>query len=146
MKLNINSEQRQTIRRLQAEYMIAKAEYVTIKQISDNNSLRVLADHEFFDDNGNRVLEYDWRIEGEEQFNRYLELLFIENKKSGLWVDDPNKVPWADAWKKLKEVEKELLRMQLETLPEGLKQPIEKAQRHWKYRDECIDLMVRLAI
>lgn len=146
MKLNINSEQRQTIRRLQAEYMIAKAEYVTIKQISGNNSLRVLADHEFFDDNGNRVLEYDWRIKGENQFKKYLELLFIENKKSGLPVYDSNRVPEADAWDKLRETEKELLKMQLETIPEHMRADIKGAQEHWKYRDECIDLMVRLAV
>lgn len=146
MKLNINSEQRQTIRRLQAEYMITKAEHDTIKQISDINSLKVLADHEFFDDKGNRVLKYDWRIDGKEQFKKYLDLLFIENKKSGLPVYDPDRVPEADAWEKLRKVEKELLQIQLETLPDELKQPIEKAQQHWKHRDECIDLMVRLVV
>lgn len=146
MKLHINSEQRQTIRRLQAEYMIAKAEHDTIKQISSVNSLRVLSEHEFFDKEGNRVLEYDWRIRGENQFKKYLDLLFTENKKSGLPVYDPNRVPEADAWEELRKVEKELLKMQLETLPDGLKQPIEKAQQHWKHRDECIDLMVRLSV
>jgi hypothetical protein len=68
------------------------------------------------------------------------------NKKSGLKIEDYNKVIALEEKEALKKVENELLELQLETIPTELKENIKKAQQHWKYRDEALNLILRLEV
>ena len=68
------------------------------------------------------------------------------NKKSGLKIEDYNKVIALEEKEALKKVENELLELQLIITPANIIEDIKKAQQHWKYRDKAIDLILRLEV
>ena len=139
----ISKELKKQIKKYQDIYLITKAEYETIKEMSKENRLKVLKENIFTDDEGERVLEYDFMI-AEDQFPRFNKLHFEENKKSGLPVTKPNLIVEYPKSKELEAIEKELFKLQLETIPNGIKADIEKAQQHWKHREKALDLILRL--
>jgi len=68
------------------------------------------------------------------------------NKKSGLKVNSYNEVIAWEEKEALKKVENELLELQLIITPANIIEDIKKAQHHWKYRDEAINLILRLEV
>lgn len=143
--LELSKELRREIKKYQDLYFIAKAEYETIKEIDEENKIKILANNIFTDDDGERVLTRDYLI-ADDQFNEFLDLLFKENKASGLQVTDPDKVVTYESWKRMLDIEKKLFELQLETIPAGLRKDIEKAQQHHKYREKALDLILRLSV
>lgn len=141
----LSKELKKEIKKYQNLYYKAKAEYETIRDINKENELKVLKENVFTDEDGNRVLEYDYMIV-EDQYNSYLELLYIENTKAGLQLESKQIVPDYQAKRNLWDIEDKLFQLQLETLPNGLKADIEKAQKHHKYRDQALDLILKLSV
>lgn len=146
MKFNLTRELSTEIKKYQKLYLVTKAEYETIKEISEENKIKVLSENIFTDAEGNRVLKYDYLIEDEKQFDEFMKLCYKENKKSGLPVTEYDKVVEYPKYQELREIEKKLLQLQLKTLPEGLKEGIKKAHDNYKYREEALDLILRLAV
>lgn len=146
LKVNgIPKELKIKIKKAQDQYLIAKAELETVEFIEHENITKILANNTFTDDEGKRVLnpEEDFLIKREE-LDEFLELLFIENKNAGLAaIDKETAIDWKYE-KRLKEIEKELFDLQLETVPNGIKKDVEKAQNHYKFRDKALDLILKL--
>lgn len=146
LKVNgIPKELKIKIKKAQEQYLIAKAELETVEFIEHENITKILANNTFTDDEGKRVLnpEEDFLIKREE-LDEFLELLFIENKNAGLAaIDKETAIDWKYE-KRLKEIEKELFDLQLETVPNGFKKDVEKAQNHYKFKDKALDLILRL--
>lgn len=113
--------------------------------MSETNAIKVMNNNIFLNDDGKRELELEYLIT-ENDFPRFMELLFEENKKSELPVYDMERVPEADARERMTKAEKELLRLQLETIPNNLIESIKKAQDHWKYREEALKLILKLEV
>lgn len=143
--LTISKELKKEIKKYQDLYFIALAEYETIKEIDKENRIKILKENIFTDDNSKRVLEYDWLI-AENQYNNFLEILFEENKKAGLPVDEVGEVADWKAHKKVIEIEKKLFQLQLETVPDYLKKDIELVQNSYKHRQKALDLILKLAV
>lgn len=139
----LSKELKKEIKKYQDLYLIAKAEYETIRDINKENQLRVLKENIFTDDEGERVTERDFLI-AENQFDKYLELVFIENTKSGINAESKDIVPYYKAQKIMWDIEKELFRLQLESIPEYLRSDIAEAQKHWKHGEECLNLIMKL--
>ena len=139
----INKELKKEIKRYQDLYLIVKAEYETIKEISKSNKLKVLRENVFTDEEGNRVLKYDFMIT-EDQFLQFNQLHFNENLKSGLDVVEPDLIPEYPKKMELEAIEKELFKLQLEIIPTNIREDIKKAQQHWKHREKALDLILRL--
>lgn len=142
---SLSSELKGRIKEAQDNYLLAKAKLETVKLIEHENKTKILANNIFTDDEGNRILtaDRDFLINSKE-FNHFLELLFIENKEAGLPVTDKDEaIEWRYE-KKLIDLEKELFKLQLETVPENYKKDVKKAQDHYKYRDKALDLILHL--
>lgn len=148
MKLPLLTESlRREIIEAQANYILAKAELDKVELIEHENKTKVLASNILTDDDGIRILEAraDFRL-NEKDFNTFLQLVFEENKKAGLPVTDPNEaIDW-----KYKEAEMKarqaLYKVQLKTVPEEMKEQIEKVQNSFKHRDKALDLILRLEV
>ena len=146
LKIEILSDDlKARIKEAQDNYLVAKAQLETVELIEHENKTKILANNIFTDDEGNRILtaDEDFLI-NDKEFNHFLELLFIENKESGLPVNNKEE---AIDWKfkqELFKLEKELFKLQLETIPTGLREDIKKAQQHHKYRDKALNLILRL--
>ncbi len=142
---SLSSELKGRIKEAQDNYLLAKAKLETVELIEHENKTKILANNIFTDDEGNRILtaDRDFLINSKE-FNHFLELLFIENKDAGLPVTDKEE---AIDWKfkqELFRLEKELFKLQLETVPGEYKEDIKKVQEHYKYRDKALDLILHL--
>lgn len=142
----ITKKQKMKLKQLKDKYFKIKTRLDKIQAISKNNERKILSTNKFYDDRGKRVLIDANNIADLNEFKRFLNLLYIENKKAGLQVTDPDLVPGWKERKELKLIEDQLLKLQLETLPCGLKKDIAQAQNHWKYRQKCLDLILKLAI
>lgn len=143
----LSKELRKQIKTKQQEYLILKAAIMAAEEIEEENKVKILKENVFVDDEGIRVTNpnNDWLIE-DISFIRYLKMVADANKKSGLKIEDYNKVIALEEKEALKKVENELLELQLETIPTELKENIKKAQQHWKYRDEALNLILRLEV
>ena len=143
----LSKELRKQIKTKQQEYLLLKAAIMAAEEIEQENKLRILSENVFIDDEGVRVTDpsEDWLIE-DNSFIEYLKMVAEANKKSGLKIEDYNKVIALEEKEALKKVENELLELQLKIIPAGIKENIKKAQQHWKYRDEAINLILRLEV
>ena len=129
-------------------YQIFESAIEAIWEINKANSQKVLNSGNYINEfTGERITEpeQDYCMSGED-FKNYIYSVYEENKKAGLMVYDPNRVPEADFLVELKHAEDTLLKLQLEIIPTELKENIKKAQQHWKYRDEAINLILRLEV
>ena len=143
----IDSTLRKQIKTKQQEYLLLKAAIMAAEEIEEENKLRILSENVFIDDEGIRVTnpDNDWLIK-DNTFIEYLKMVADANKKSGLKIEDYNKVIALEEKEALKKVENELLELQLRITPANIIEDIKKAQQHWKYRDKAIDLMLRLEV
>lgn len=144
----LSKELRKQIKHYQNEYLKAKAAVEAIREINKANSQKVLNAGNYINEfTGERITEpeQDYCMSGED-FKNYIYSVYEENKKAGLMVYDPNRVPEADFLAELKHAEDTLLKLQLKTIPAGIKEDIKKAQQHWKYRDEALNLILRLEV
>jgi hypothetical protein len=142
----LTKEQKAKLKSLQDRYYKVKMWHDAKKMTSEANELKVLSDNKFFDEDGNRILKYSWKIADENEFRRFLDLLFEANKKSGIPVTNPELVAEYKEKQELQELEKRLLEFQLTITPKNIVEDIKRAHRHWKYREECLDLILRLAV
>lgn len=142
---SISKELKAKIKKAQDDYLVAKAELETVELIEHENKTKILADNIFTDDEGSRVLiaRNDFRI-NEKEFSQFLELLFIENKKSGLPVTNKEEAIDWEFKKQLYELEDQLFKLQLETVPSEYRLDIQKMQKRYKYREKALDLILRL--
>lgn len=144
----LSKELRKQIKHYQNEYLKAKATVEAIREINKANSQKVLNAGNYINEfTGERITEpeQDYCMSGED-FKNYIYSVYEENKKAGLMVYDPNRVPEADFLAELKHAEDTLLKLQLKTIPAGIKENIKKAQQHWKYRDEALELILKLEV
>lgn len=146
LKIEILSDDlKARIKEAQDNYLVAKAQLETIELIEHENKTKILMNNIFTDEEGNRILtaDEDFLI-NEKEFNHFLELLFIENKDAGLPVTNKEEaIDWKFK-KQLIDLEKELFKLQLETIPSGLKEDIKKAQKHWKHGEKALELILML--
>lgn len=142
----LTKEQKATLKSLQDRYHKVKMWHDAKKMTSKNNELKILAKNEFFDEDGNRVLDEAYKMADDKDFVRFLHMLFEANKKSGIPVTDPELVAEYKEKQELQELEKQLLEFQLTITPNSIVEDIKRAHRHWKYREECLDLILRLAV
>jgi len=144
----LDNKLRLQIRSKQQKYLLINAEVETLKEIDGENKRRALNENCFItEDEGKRITDpsSDFLM-SEADFKNYCKLVFEENKKAGLDVTDYNIVA---CWKKeqeLKKIENELLNLQLETVPAELRENLKKAWNNWKYRQEALDLILRLEV
>jgi len=143
----IDSTLRKQIKTKQQEYLLLKAAIMAAEEIEEENKVKILKENVFIDDEGVRVTDpgEDWLIE-DTSFIRYLKMVAEANKESGLKVNSYDEVIAWEEKEALKKVENELLNLQLEITPANIIEDIKKAQQHWKYRDEAINLILRLEV
>ena len=143
----IDSTLRKQIKTKQQEYLLLKAAIMAAEEIEEENKVKILKENVFIDDEGVRVTDpgEDWLIE-DTSFIRYLKMVAEANKESGLKVNNYDEVIALEEKEALKKVENELLELQLRITPANIIENIKKAQQHWKYREECLDLILRLAV
>jgi|LSQX01.1.fsa_nt_gb hypothetical protein len=143
----IDSTLRKQIKTKQQEYLLLKAAIMAAEEIEEENKVKILKENVFIDDEGVRVTDpgEDWLIE-DTSFIRYLKMVAEENRKAGLKVNNYDEVIALEEKEALKKVENELLELQLRITPANIIENIKKAQQHWKYREECLDLILRLAV
>ena len=143
----LSKELRKQIKTKQQEYLLLKAAIMAAEEIEEENKVKILKENVFIDDEGVRVTDpgKDWLIE-DTSFIRYLKMVADANKKSGLKVNSYDEVIAWEEKEALKKVENELLELQLKITPANIIENIKKAQQHWKYRDEAINLILRLEV
>ena len=143
----LSKELRKQIKTKQQEYLLLKAAIMAAEEIEKENKVKILKENVFVDDEGVRVTDpgEDWLIE-DTSFIRYLKMVAEENRKAGLKVNNYDEVIALEEKEALKKVENELLELQLRITPANIIENIKKAQQHWKYREECLDLILRLAV
>lgn len=143
----LSNELKKQIKKKQQEYLFLKAAIMAMEEIDTESKQRVLKKYKFIDDEGKRITDpkQDWRMK-DDLFRAYLKVVMRENIDAGLKIDSYEMVI---AWRQkeeLKKVEDELLELQLQTIPTNLIESIKKAQKHWKYKDEALDLILRLEV
>jgi len=143
----LSKELRKQIKTKQQEYLLLKAAIMAAEEIEEENKVKILKENVFVDDEGIRVTnpDNDWLIK-DNTFIEYLKMVADANKKSGLKVNSYNEVIAWEEKEALKKVENELLELQLIITPANIIEDIKKAQQHWKYRDEAINLILRLEV
>lgn len=143
----LSKELKKQIKAKQEEYLLLKAAIMAAEEIEEENKVKILKENVFIDDEGVRVTDpsEDWLIE-DNSFIEYLKIVAEANKKSGLKIEDYNKVIALEEKEALKKVENELLKLQLKITPASIIADIKKAQKHWKYRQEALDLILRLEV
>ena len=143
----LSKELRKQIKTKQQEYLLLKAAIMAAEEIEEENKVKILKENVFVDDEGVRVTDpgEDWLIE-DISFIRYLKMVADANKKSGLKIEDYNKVIALEEKEALKKVENELLKLQLKITPANIIEDIKKVHNHWKYRDEALELILKLEV
>ena len=143
----IDSTLRKQIKTKQQEYLLLKAAIMAAEEIEEENKVKILKENVFVDDEGIRVTnpDNDWLIK-DNTFIEYLKMVAEANKESGLKVNNYDEVIALEEKEALKKVENELLELQLKITPANIIENIKKAQQHWKYRDEAINLILRLEV
>jgi len=143
----LSKEIRKQIKTKQQEYLLLKAAIMAAEEIEEENKVKILKENVFVDDEGIRVTnpDNDWLIK-DNTFIEYLKMVAEANKESGLKVNSYDEVIAWEEKEALKKVENELLELQLKITPANIIENIKKAQQHWKYRDEAINLILRLEV
>ena len=136
------------LKRLQKEYLWAKAEHLATVEIEEKAKKKVLQYHGFFaEESGKRIFDYkEDFLMPDEQFETYLKLVHKERLKMGL--DIPNWELSADykTCPALRKVEDELLDFTISIMPGEHKEDFTRVKTHWKIRPTMIDLALRLVL
>lgn len=152
------------LKALQQTYFVAKAFYETVKETAEEIEKRVLAENEFYETEESaekmqkrggtgkpkRILDPDLTylfVEDKEQFNRYLTLCYAEYQKAGI-ADSRGKeyCPDAESRDLLRQAEDVLLDYVESIVPSGLidAKTFKQMKTHWKYREQLLNLILRL--
>ena len=141
----LTAELKREIKKYQKMYFAVKAEYETIKAINEENEKKILQDNIFTDRKGKRARR-SWHIEDEEQFKNFMLMHYLLNKESGLPVVEIDHVVYYPKFKELQEIENKLLELQLRTVPKSILNDIKKAHQHHKYREDALQLILKLSV
>lgn len=155
MDTNFNYD-KNTLRELVMTYMMAKAYYETIHEKEIECDKRVLESHIFYKDEKwmemianhtkKRILDpEDSYLMNEQDSQEYYTLIYEEYKKEG--IDHPNGRTWIPssiAKDLLRKSENALMDYAIDIAPEELRETLETAKHHWKYRDTLLNIILRL--
>ena len=144
------------IRMTRKAYITAKAAEEAIKGISEDIQRKILAENiytvspEFQNRRGvgERVTEpkHTYLMDEEIFLNDFLEKCYAEYQKAGI-ADSRGKeyIPEAVARDTRLDAEKALIQLAIDILPNiPKKETLRKATTHWKYREQILDLILRL--
>ena len=144
------------IRTAQKAYITAKAAEETIKEISEDIQRKILAENvynvmpKFQNRRGitERITEpkHTYLMDEEAFINDFLDKCYAEYQKAGI-ADSRGKeyIPEAVARDTRLDVEKALIQLAIDILPDiPEKETLRKATTHWKYREQILDLILRL--
>ena len=148
------------IREAQNAYLIAKAIEETIKEAADDIQKKILSENEYFimpEYEGRRGVvkritepKRTYMMDEEIFLNDFLAKCYEEYQKAGI-ADSRGKeyCPEANAHDAKKEAENLLLKLAIELIPDELaeeKEDLRKAVNHWKYREQILDLILKLGV
>ena len=144
------------IRSAQKAYITAKAAEEAIREIAEDIQRKILAENiytvspEFQNRRGigERITEpkHTYLMDEEIFINDFLEKCYTEYQKAGI-ADGRGKeyIPEAVARDIRLDAEKALIEIAIDILPEiPEKETLRKATTHWKYREQILDLILRL--
>ena len=149
--------------KLKSNYFNAKALYEIIKTKAEEIQRKVLAENEFYETediaeimkkrggNGQpkRILDPDlaYMMDLDNELPRFIDLCYPEYVKAGI-ADSRGKgyIPEANAKDSMYEAEQQLVEYGIDIIPDefGEKEILRKAVQMIKYRDEVLDLVLRL--
>ena len=147
------------IKTAQKAYLIARATEETIKGIVQDIQKKILANGEYMvmpefknrKGTPERITEpkHTYLMDEEIFINDFLEKCYAEYQKAGI-ADSRGKeyIPEAVAHDTRKQAENELLRLAIDIIPNDLtgKETLKKAVNHWKYREQILDLILKLEV
>lgn len=154
------------LKALQQTYFIAKAFYETVKGTAEEIERRILSENEFYETKENaekmqkrggtgkpeRILDPNLTylfVDDKEQFDRYLTLCYAEYQKAGI-ADSRGKgyCPDAESRDLLRQAEGALLDYAESIVPSGLidAETFKQMKAHWKYREQLLNLILRLEV
>ena len=144
------------IRTAQKAYITAKAVEETIREISEDIQQKILAKNiytvspEFQNRRGigERITEpkHTYLMDEEIFINDFLDKCYAEYQRAGI-ADSRGKeyIPEAVARDTRLDAEKALMQLAIDILPDiPEKETLRKATTHWKYREQILDLILRL--
>lgn len=140
------------LKRAQREYREAKAENDRALSIEEQAKAIVLQGNVFSEEEtGERITKASSDfLMSDDDFKKYIDLCYIERKKLGIDVPAENT---ADCYthEALRQAEDKLLDLAFKVLPKthkgiNLHEKLELVRKHWKYRQEFIDLIMQLAL
>lgn len=144
------------IRTAQKAYITAKAAEEAIRKISEDIQRKILAENiytvalEFQNRRGvgERVTEprHAYLMDEEIYINDFLDKCYMEYQKAGI-ADSRGKeyIPEAVARDTRLDAEKALIQLAIDILPDiPEKETLRKATTHWKYREQILNLILRL--
>ena len=144
------------IRTAQKAYITAKAAEEAIKGIAEDIQRKILVENiytvspEFQNRRGivERITEpqHTYLMDEEIFLNDFLEKCYAEYQKAGI-ADSRGKeyIPEAVARDTRLDAEKALMQLAIDILPDiPEKETLRKATTHWKYREQILDLILRL--
>ena len=144
------------IRTAQKAYITAKAAEEAIKEISEDIQRKILAENiytvspEFKNRRGigERITEpkHTYLMDEEIFLNDFLDKCYAEYHKAGI-ADSRGKeyIPEAVARDTRLDAEKALMQLAIDILPDiPEKETLRKATTHWKYREQILELILRL--
>lgn len=134
--------------------MILQAETQTIEELTEEIQQKILDENVYMDEHHNseekmRITRpFDDYLMNEDIFkNDYLEKCYAEYKKAGI-ADPRGKeyIPSSESKDKLKQAENQLLDFIIKILPAEIAHEAIKARHHWKYKEQMLDLTLRLDV
>lgn len=144
------------IRTARKAYITAKAAEETIREISEDIQRKILAENVYnvapeFQNRrgiGERITEpkHTYLMDEEIFINDFLEKCYVEYQRAGI-ADSRGKeyIPEAVARDTRLDAEKALMQLAIDILPDiPEKETLRKATTHWKYREQILDLILRL--
>ena len=144
------------IKTAQKAYITAKAAEEAIKEISEDIQRKILAENVYtvspeFQNRrgiGERITEpkHTYLMNEEIFINDFLEKCYTEYQKAGI-ADSRGKeyIPEAVARDTRLDAEKELMQLAIDILPDiPEKETLRKAATHWKYREQILNLILKL--
>lgn len=145
------------LKELKENYYIAKAEYILVKEKTEEIQTAILANNVFYRENKwqedgkkekERILDpFKDFLMSDEDFIKYLDMCFEEYKKAGI-ADSRGKeyLPETEPLARCIKAEDSLILYSIDILPDGILQKavLRKNIHNPKYRETMLDLILRL--
>lgn len=140
------------LKEAQRAYRKAKIEHDRALSIDGKAKTIVLQNHIFVEEETRERITKAGRdyLMSDEDFKRFINLCYVERKKLGLDIPAEN-TAYYYTLPALKQAEDNLLDVAFKILPEthediNLHEKLKEARKHWKYRQEFINLTMQLAL